>query len=80
MLVFLFRMVLHNAYFNGLKQVIGYSHFPICANCKQIRDDKGYWTQVEAYIQERSQARFTHGICPDCMKKLYPDFTQKEDS
>jgi hypothetical protein len=47
---------------------------PICANCKQIRDDKGYWTQVESYIQERSQARFTHGICPACMKKLYPNY------
>jgi PAS domain S-box-containing protein len=50
---------------------------PICANCKQIRDDKGYWTQVEAYIQERSQARFTHGICPACMKKLYPNVKQE---
>jgi PAS domain-containing protein len=51
---------------------------PICSNCKKIRDDKGYWTQVEAYIQERSQARFSHGICPDCMKKLYPNFVPKE--
>jgi PAS domain S-box-containing protein len=50
---------------------------PICANCKKIRDDKGYWTQVEAYIQERSQARFSHGICPDCMTKLYPEFIKK---
>jgi hypothetical protein len=70
-------MMLHNAYLNGLKLVIGYSNFTICANCKQIRDDKGYWTQVEAYIQERSQARFTHGICPACMKKLYPNVKQK---
>ncbi len=52
---------------------------PICANCKQIRDDKGFWMQVESYIQERSHARFSHGICPDCMKKLYPEFLQKED-
>jgi PAS domain S-box-containing protein len=51
---------------------------PICANCKQIRDDKGFWTQVESYIQERSQARFSHGICPDCMRKLYPNFVSKE--
>jgi PAS domain S-box-containing protein len=50
---------------------------PICANCKQIRDDKGYWTQIESYIQERSQASFTHGICPACMKKLYPEFVEK---
>lgn len=52
---------------------------PICANCKKIRDDKGFWTQVESYIQERSQARFSHGICPDCMKKLYPEFVPPKD-
>ncbi|HVN49208.1 MAG TPA: two-component regulator propeller domain-containing protein, partial [Bacteroidota bacterium] len=52
---------------------------PICSNCKKIRDDKGYWNQVEAYIQDRSEARFTHGICPDCMKKLYPDFLPKKE-
>jgi PAS domain S-box/PAS domain S-box/PAS domain S-box/PAS domain S-box/PAS domain S-box len=52
---------------------------PICANCKQIRDDKGFWTQVESYIQEHSQAQFSHGICPDCMKKLYPEFLQEEN-
>ncbi len=50
---------------------------PICANCKKIRDDKGYWTQLERYIQERSAARFSHGICPDCIKKLYPDLASK---
>jgi PAS domain S-box-containing protein len=53
---------------------------PICANCKKIRDDKGYWTQVEAYIQERSEARFSHGLCPDCAEKLYPDFYPKKDA
>jgi PAS domain S-box-containing protein len=52
---------------------------PICANCKKIRDDKGYWTQLEAYIQAHSQARFSHGVCPDCMKKLYPDFILKKN-
>lgn len=52
---------------------------PICANCKQIRDDKGFWTQVESYIQEHSQAQFSHGICPDCMKKLYPEFLSEEN-
>ena len=51
---------------------------PICANCKKIRDDKGYWTQLEAYLQEHSQAKFSHGVCPDCMQKLYPDFLRKE--
>ncbi len=48
---------------------------PICASCKKIRDDRGYWTQLEGYIQAHSDAKFTHGICPDCMKELYPDFT-----
>jgi CheY-like chemotaxis protein len=50
---------------------------PICASCKKIRDDKGYWNQVEAYISKHSQAKFTHGICPDCVKKLYPDYYDK---
>jgi PleD family two-component response regulator len=47
---------------------------PICANCKKVRDDKGYWKQIEAYVQEHSEAEFSHGICPDCAKKLYPEF------
>jgi DNA-binding NtrC family response regulator len=44
---------------------------PICANCKKIRDDKGSWTQIETYISERSDAEFTHGLCPDCVTTLY---------
>ena len=51
---------------------------PICANCKKIRDDGGYWRQLEAYIQERTPAHFSHGICPDCMAKLYPDYHPRE--
>ena len=47
---------------------------PICANCKKIRDDKGYWNQIEAYIGDHSEAEFSHGICPVCAKKLYPEF------
>ncbi|NOY64701.1 MAG: response regulator, partial [Nitrospirae bacterium] len=47
---------------------------PICASCKKIRDDKGYWKQVEAYIQEHTEAEFSHGICPDCAKRLYPNY------
>ncbi|MBF0573486.1 MAG: hypothetical protein HQK69_06975 [Desulfamplus sp.] len=47
---------------------------PICANCKNIRDDKGFWQQVERYIADRSEAEFSHSICPECVKKLYPDF------
>jgi len=52
---------------------------PICASCKKIRNDEGYWDQVEIYISEHSEAEFSHGICPDCIKKLYPDLKiQKE--
>lgn len=47
---------------------------PICSSCKKIRDDEGYWNQIEGYIQKHSDAEFSHGICPDCAKKLYPDF------
>jgi hypothetical protein len=46
---------------------------PICASCKKIRDDKGYWNQIEVYISEHSEAEFSHGICPECAQKLYPD-------
>lgn len=46
---------------------------PICANCKKIRDDKGYWNQIESYIQKHSEAEFSHGICPECARKLYPE-------
>ena len=52
---------------------------PICANCKKIRDDKGYWNQIEAYITEHSEAVFSHGICPECMAKLYPEFMDDYD-
>ena len=46
---------------------------PICASCKMIRDDKGYWNQIESYVRDHSEAKFSHGICPDCARKLYPD-------
>jgi hypothetical protein len=49
---------------------------PICANCKKIRDDSGYWQQIETYISENSGTMFSHGICPDCAKKLYPEFSK----
>lgn len=45
---------------------------PICSSCKKIRDDQGYWNQIERYISKHSTAEFTHGICPECAKKLYP--------
>ena len=46
---------------------------PICSNCKKIRDDTGHWNQIEVYIRDRSEVKFTHGVCPECMEKLYPD-------
>jgi len=46
---------------------------PICAWCKKIRNDQGYWQTVEHYIEEHSQAEFTHGMCPDCQKKFMAD-------
>jgi len=46
---------------------------PICSSCKKIRDDKGYWNQIENYISEHSEAGFTHSLCPDCEKRLYSD-------
>lgn len=52
---------------------------PICANCKKIRNDKGYWEVVESYVMKHSDATFTHGLCPDCQKLLYPDFTKKDE-
>jgi PAS domain S-box-containing protein len=52
---------------------------PICASCKKIRDDKGYWNQIESYVRDHSDAEFSHGICPDCMVKLYPEFVAASD-
>jgi len=45
---------------------------PICTSCKKIRDDQGYWNQLEIYIREHSEADFSHGLCPECVKKFYP--------
>ena len=56
---------------NEVKILKGF--LPICASCKEIRDDEGYWHQIEQYIKDHSEAEFSHGICPKCAKKLYPD-------
>ena len=52
---------------------------PICASCKKIRDDKGYWGQLELYIQKNSDAEFSHGLCPTCVRTLYPQFAETLD-
>jgi hypothetical protein len=49
---------------------------PICAKCKKIRNDKGHWQILEGYISEHTDATLTHGMCPDCLKILYPNFAQ----
>lgn len=51
---------------------------PICASCKKVRDDSGYWNQVETYIQNHSNAIFSHCMCPDCCNKLYPELFKKD--
>ena len=56
----------------GIKKLSGL--LPICTHCKKIRSEEGYWEQLENYIRSHSDAEFTHGICPECAKKLYPEF------
>ena len=51
---------------------------PICASCKKVRDDQGYWNRIETYIAEHSDAEFSHGICPDCMEELYPGLFESD--
>ena len=52
---------------------------PICASCKKVRDDQGYWNQIEAYIEAYSEAQFSHGICPECARKLYPEIYRENE-
>lgn len=52
---------------------------PICASCKKIRDDRGYWQQVEVYIRDHSEVEFSHGLCPDCARELFPDFYTEDE-
>ena len=47
---------------------------PICASCKSIKDEREVWQPLEGYIQARSEAKFSHGVCPDCLRKLYPEY------
>lgn len=53
---------------------------PICASCKKIRDDRGYWNQIESYICDHSEAEFSHSICPECARKLYPELHVEKDA
>ncbi len=51
---------------------------PVCSLCKKVRDDKGYWNQIETYLSEHADIRVTHGLCPDCAQKLYPEYYRPE--
>ncbi len=64
-----------NSALSNVKKLSGL--LPICASCKNIRDDKGYWTEIENYIRKHSEAQFSHGICPNCISKLYPDYVDE---
>lgn len=53
---------------------------PICASCKKIRDDAGYWHQVEDYVHQHSDVVFSHGLCPDCARQLYPRYFKNKEN
>jgi hypothetical protein len=73
------RRTMHEEKEKALSEVKILSGFlPICANCKKIRDDQGYWNKIETYIRDHSEAKFSHSLCPDCMKRLYPYLQQDE--
>jgi hypothetical protein len=59
-----------------IKQLQGM--LPICSVCKNIRDDKGYWNRIDTYLSKHSEVEFSHSICPDCAKNLYPQFYKAE--
>jgi signal transduction histidine kinase len=61
---------------DNVKTLSGF--LPICASCKKIRDDKGYWNQIESYIREHSEAQFSHSLCPECAQTLYPEYCDGE--
>jgi len=53
---------------------------PICSSCKKVRNDQGYWTQLETYLQQHTEAEFSHGLCIDCLRKLYPDSSSEVEA
>jgi PAS domain S-box-containing protein len=72
------QATLHKAQMTEVNHLRGL--LPICAKCKNIRDDQGYWNKIEVYISEHSAAEFSHSICPKCMQELYPELYAKRDS
>ncbi|RME71982.1 MAG: response regulator [Verrucomicrobia bacterium] len=78
LLVAYIRALVHN---HRLERELGRLRdlLPICAGCHQIRDDDGYWHEVETYISEHTGTRFSHGLCPDCIKKYFPELNEETD-
>ena len=73
------RVRTHVALQKARSEIVGLrSILPICSSCKKIRDDDGYWQQVEEYVSSHADVRFSHGICHDCMRKLYPDIADRQ--
>ena len=70
-IIMMIEIVLIKKLFQRIRILEGF--LPICANCKKIRHEEN-WDQIEKYISDHSLAQFSHSICPDCMKKLYPEF------
>jgi hypothetical protein len=62
---------------DNVKTLSGF--LPICASCKKIRDDQGYWNQIESYLHDHTDIDFTHSICPECSKQLYPEYHRDAD-
>ncbi len=71
-IVTIVQLVVFRKLYKRIRLLEGF--IPICASCKKIRNQEDQWEQIEKYITEHSLARFSHGICPDCTRKLYPDF------
>jgi len=74
-IIMIIEIVLIKKLYHRIRILEGF--LPICANCKKIRHEKS-WDQIEKYISDHSLAQFSHSICPDCMKKLYPEFCEEE--
>ena len=78
--IFVMVMIVQILLFRKLYQQIRIleGFIPICANCKKIRNTENQWEQMEIYITQNSLAKFSHGVCPDCARKLYPDLYQNK--
>ena len=76
-IVMVFEAALLKNLYKRIRLLEGF--LPICANCKKIKNTEDQWVQIEQYITKHSLAQFSHGICPDCARKLYPDLYQNKE-